>query len=108
MQSFPMNPDSLAGPVVLVDDGGGRWSLHRKRLDLRVVRRLAKDRDAVVIWGDMGGISPRALSEAERGEVWAQLKDAYAGPGGKPDGRYLGHEFRSDDGWRMLYVEDHC
>ncbi|MFI9789127.1 hypothetical protein ACIHEI_37275 [Kitasatospora sp. NPDC051984] len=108
MQSFPANPDSLADPVTLVDGQGTCWVLHRKRLDLRVVRRLVKDAATPVVWGDMGGISPRPVAEAERSTLWALIKDEYKGPGGTWSGRYLAHEFRAGPGRRMLYVEDHC
>ncbi|MFF7251179.1 hypothetical protein ACFZBU_45860 [Embleya sp. NPDC008237] len=109
MQRFSANPDSLNGPVTLVDEQGIRWVLHRKRLDVRVVRRLVKDHATPVIWGDMGGITPRIVPEAERPALWGRIKDEYLGPGGTgPMGRYLAHEFRAEAGRRMLYVEDHC
>ncbi|XIE77177.1 hypothetical protein AB6O49_00355 [Streptomyces sp. SBR177] len=109
MDWFPANPDSLDDPVTLVDEQGTCWTLHRKRLDLRVVRRLVKDATVTVIWGEMGGIVPRAVDAAERSLLWPRIKDAYKGPGGAgEDGRYLAHEFRADSGRRMVYVEDHC
>lgn len=109
MQSFPANPDSLNGPVTLLDDQGTHWVLHRKRVDLRIVRRLVKDTATPVVWGDMGGISPRLTTEAERPELWERIKDEYLGPGGSgATGRYLAHEFHAEPGRRMLYVEDHC
>lgn len=108
MRRFPVNPDALDGPVTLVDEHNTTWTLHRKRLDLRVVRRLARDRATPVVWGDVGGTSPRQLPESERPELWPRLKDDYHGPGGTPLGRYLAHEFRAAADRRMLYVEDHC
>lgn len=108
MRRFPANPDTLDGPVTLVDEHGVAWTLHRKRLDLRIVRRLAKDQATPVVWGDMGGVSPRPLPESERPELWPRLKDQYRGPGGTSSGRYLAHEFRAAPDRRMLYVEDHC
>ncbi|MDX3236378.1 hypothetical protein PV392_11920 [Streptomyces sp. ME03-5709C] len=109
MQRFPANPDSLTDPVTLLDEHGIHWVLHRKRLDLRVVRRLIKDSNTPVIWGDMGGIVPRLTTEGERPALWGRVKDEYKGPGGSwPAGRYLAHEFRAEPGRRMLYVEDHC
>ncbi|GAA4965349.1 hypothetical protein GCM10023205_32120 [Yinghuangia aomiensis] len=108
MQRFPANPDALDGPVALVDEHGVAWTLHRKRLDLRVVRRLVKDRATPVVWGDMGGTSPRSLPESERPALWPRLKDGYRGPDGNSSGRYLAHEFRAGPDRRMLHVEDHC
>jgi hypothetical protein len=109
MESFPANPDSLNQPVTLLDEQGIRWVLHRKRVDLRIVRRLVKDATTPVVWGDMGGIRPRFTTEAERSALWDRIKDEYMGPGGAwSTGRYLAHEFRAEPGRRMLYVEDHC
>ncbi|SEN17262.1 hypothetical protein [Actinacidiphila rubida] len=109
MQTFPANPDSLSHPVTLLDEEGTSWVLHRKRLDLRAVRRLVKDATTPVVWGAMGGIVPRTATDAERPELWARIKDHYMGPGGTwSTGRYLAHEFRAEPGKRMLYVEDHC
>jgi hypothetical protein len=51
MQRFSANPDTLNGPVTLVDEQGIRWVLHRKRLDVRVVRRLVKDHAAPAYGG---------------------------------------------------------
>ncbi|MGC0423596.1 hypothetical protein ABIA38_009147 [Embleya sp. AB8] len=59
--------------------------------------------------GDMGGISPRNLPEAERPALWGRIKGEYQGPGGVGTmGRYLAHEFRAEPNRRMLYVEDQC
>jgi hypothetical protein len=109
MQPFPANPDSLRDPVTLIDEQGTSWLLHRKRLDLRIVRRLLTDAATPVVWGDIGGIQPRPATEAERPVLWNQIKDAYKGPGGaRSSGHYLGHEFRAEPGRRLLYLEDHC
>lgn len=109
MQRFPTNPGSLNGPVTLLDDEGTRWVLHRKRVDLRIVRRLVKDDATSVIWGDMGGICPRPVPETERPALWGRIKNEYLGPGGAcSTGRYLAHEFRAEPRRRMLYIEDHC
>ncbi|MEU8513526.1 hypothetical protein AB0C76_18330 [Kitasatospora sp. NPDC048722] len=109
MQPFPANPDSLDDPVTLVDDQGTSWVLHRKRLALRAVRRLLKDAAAPVVWGDVGGLRPRPVAEAERSLLWTRIKDEYKGPGGaRSVGRYVAHEFRAEPGRRMLFIEDHC
>lgn len=109
MDRFPANPDSLEDPLTLVDDEGTRWVLHRRRLDIRVVRRLVRDPAAPLVWGDVGGLVPRPVCAGERDGAWERIKGEYAGPGGVgPGGRYLAHEFRADPGRRLLYVEDHC
>ncbi|MER5935238.1 hypothetical protein [Streptomyces sp. NPDC002054] len=109
MQPFPANPDSLDDPITLLDEQGTCWVLHRKRLDFRIVRRLVKDAGTTVVWGDMGGISPRLAAEAERLMLWTRIKDECKGPGGTwSTARYLAHEFRAEPGRRMLYIEDHC
>lgn len=109
MQPFPANPDSLNDPVKLLDEQGTCWVLHRRRVDLRIVRRLLKDAAAPVVWGSMGGIIPRLTRDSERPGLWDRIKDEYKGPGATcSTGRYLAHEFRAESGRRMLYVEDHC
>ncbi|MDX2644728.1 hypothetical protein PV341_14355 [Streptomyces sp. PA03-1a] len=109
MRHFPSNPDSLKNdPVTLVDEEGTCWVLHRKRLDLRAVRRLVGGAAIPLVWGDMGGIGPRPTTAAERPGLWSLVKGAYKGPGGTwATGRYLAHEFRTGAGRRMVYVEDH-
>ncbi|GAA2030013.1 hypothetical protein GCM10009839_32050 [Catenulispora yoronensis] len=109
MQSLPTNPDRLEQPVLLIDDAGDAWQLRTKRLDLRVVRRLIKDKAAVVVLGESGGTRPRLAVDDERSILWGKLKDSYMGPGGEwSTGRYLAHEFHAEAGHRMLYIEDHC
>lgn len=109
MESFPSNPDSLPDPVTLLDEQGTTWVLHRRRVDLRIVRRLIKDEAAPVVWGDMGGIRPRPTTEAERPALWDRIKNDYRGPGGSGStGNCLAHEFRADPRRRMLYVAEDC
>ncbi|MGW4651403.1 hypothetical protein [Kitasatospora sp. NPDC004289] len=109
MEHFSTNPGSMKGPVSLVDDQGTRWVLHRKGLDLRVVRRLIRDAAVSVVWGDMGGLVPLQVADAERPEVWERIKREYFGPGGIGSyGRYLAHEFRAEPSRRLLYIENYC
>ncbi|MBD0692554.1 hypothetical protein [Streptomyces sp. CBMA123] len=109
MQAFPMNPDRLEAPVQLLDDAGTAWQLRRKRVDLRAVRRLMKDRASIVVLGENGGTRPRPVADGERPTLWDKVKDDYKGPGGsRTTGRYLAHEFRADADRRMLYLEEHC
>ncbi|MER7582115.1 hypothetical protein [Kitasatospora sp. NPDC097691] len=109
MQAFPMNPDRLEAPVQLIDDTGTAWRLRKKRVDLRAVRRLMKDRAATVVLGESGGTRPRLVADVERPMLWDQVKDGYRGPGGsRTANRYLAHEFRTDADRRLLYVEEHC
>ncbi|MER7766977.1 hypothetical protein [Kitasatospora sp. NPDC096140] len=109
MQAFPTNPDRLEAPVQLTDDTGTAWQLRKKRIDLRAVRRLMKDRAATVVLGESGGTRPRLVADSERPQLWDEVKDGYRGPGGGGTaGRYLAHEFRADSDRRMLYVEEHC
>ncbi|KJS62439.1 hypothetical protein [Streptomyces rubellomurinus] len=109
MQTFAQNPGSTPGLVTLLDDEGTTWTLHRKHLDLRTVRRLVRTLETALVWGRMGGLAPEATTDDRRPELWELIKRGYGGPGGDPDhGRYTAHEFRSDSGRRMVYVEDHC
>ncbi|MFI9298876.1 hypothetical protein ACIG0C_05655 [Kitasatospora aureofaciens] len=109
MQAFPMNPDRLEGPVLLLDDAGAAWQLRKKRVDLRAVRRLMKDPASVVVLGESGGTRPRLVVDGERPMLWGMVKDDYKGSGGsRTAGRYLAHEFRTHADRRMLYLEEHC
>jgi hypothetical protein len=109
MEPFPTNPDALHDPVTLLDDQGTTWVLHRRRVDLRIVRRLIKDAATTVVWADMGGIRPRPTTGTERSALWDRIKNDYRGPGGSGStGRCLAHEFRAESGLRMLYVAEDC
>lgn len=109
MESFAANPDSLPDPVTLLDEQGTTWVLHRRRVDLRIVRRLIKDAATSVVWADMGGIRPRPTTEAERPAIWDRIKNDYRGPGGSGStATCVAHEFRAESGRRMLYVAEDC
>jgi hypothetical protein len=108
----PPPPTDARGPVVigeLVEPDGRRWRVRRRRIDLRVVKRLIRRRDVVVMRGASGGLQPRRIPDHERAAVWETVRRSYAGPGG-PDPRvgateYMGHEFGDDDRV-MLYLEE--
>ncbi|MGA5822055.1 hypothetical protein ACPC54_29835 [Kitasatospora sp. NPDC094028] len=110
MQTFKQNPGSTPGVVTLLDDEGTTWTLHRKRLDLRTVRRLVRIPETALVRGRMGGLAPEATADTERPGLWELIRRDYGGPGGDPNhGRYVAHEFRADSGRRrMVYIEDHC
>jgi hypothetical protein len=109
MEPFSVDPDSLPDPVTLVDGQGTAWLLHRRRVDLRIVRRLLKDSTTLVVWADMGGLAPRPMAEADRPALWDRIRNDYGGPGGSgPTGRCVAHEFRAEPGRRMLYVAEDC
>lgn len=110
MEHVTADPDSLEGVVALPDDAGTRGVLHRRRLDLRAVRRLVRDAATPpLIRGDTGGIGPRATVDGDRPALRAPIGNAYAGPGGDPSlGRHPAHGFRAGPGRRLRYGEDHC
>ncbi|MGW4772314.1 hypothetical protein ACWEO2_30285 [Nocardia sp. NPDC004278] len=109
MEDFLTSPNWMEHPVLLQDDAGSIWQLHKRRIDLRVVRRLLKDPRATVILGECGGTHPRLLAHSERSGFWSKVKNNYQGPGGDwSTGRFLAHEFRTHDDRRMLFIEEHC
>jgi hypothetical protein len=96
----------------LVEPDGRRWRLRRRRIDLRVVKRLIRRADVVVVVAESAGAQPRRIADHERAALWETVRRSYAGPGG-PDLRigareYLGHEFGDDDGRVMLYLDVWC
>jgi hypothetical protein len=97
---------------VLVDADGHQWRVRHGRIDLRIVKRLIRRPDVVVMLGESGGFRLRAVPADERGRLWEAVRLAYAGPGGRPpvtsDVDYLGYEFTRDGGAVMLYLERRC
>lgn len=95
----------------LVDTGGRRWQVRRQRIDLRVVKRLIRRPDVVVMLGESGGFRLRTVAVAERGRLWEVVRQAYAEPGGRSPAAggtdYLGYEFARGDAV-MLYLEQRC
>lgn len=93
----------------LYDADGRRWLPHRRRLDLRVVRRLLHRADTVILLGGPPGSPPAPVAPYERAGLWAAVRRAYGGPGGPDptiDGTdYIGHEFRDGRGGVLLLLE---
>lgn len=118
------NPFAAAGPDVhggfmsdrlspgsggpLVDPDGGLWTMTRRRLDLRVVRRALRSVDRVVLLGENGGFDLCWVGPEHRSALWARLQDRYVGPSGAVDGDYSGYEFVNNDGDRLMYIEMWC
>jgi hypothetical protein len=100
-----LSPGS-GGP--LVDPDGGTWSMSRRRLDLRVVRRALRSESASVLLGENGGFNLKWVAADQRPTLWERLRKDYRGPGGVPDGDYVGHEFVNEIGARLLYLEKSC
>lgn len=105
MASDRLSPAS-GGP--LVDPEGHEWTMVRRRLDVRVVRRALRNRDQAVLIGEDGGFSLRWVEPTERSTLWERVKRSYAGPGGEPGGYWVGCQFADDTGNRIVYLELHC
>jgi hypothetical protein len=99
-----LSPGS-GGP--LVDPDGNAWSMSRRRLDLRVVRRGLRSDRAVVLVGESSGFDLRWVTPEQRPGLWEQLRKSYQGPGGS-GGDYMGYEFVNNHGARLLYLEKDC
>jgi hypothetical protein len=101
-----LSPGS-GGP--LVDPDGRPWTMTRRRLDLRMVRRALRVEGRLVLLGDGGGFSLRWVEPAERACLWDQVRRSYAGPGGdNPSGDYLAYEFADSHGRSLTYIELRC
>lgn len=100
-------PDRLSpgsgGP--LVDPDGVVWSMTKRRVDLRVVRRALQSDSAVVLLGDSGGFDLHWVAPDQRPELWERVRKDYRGPGGGVDGDHTGYEFVNHVGARLLYLE---
>jgi hypothetical protein len=95
----------------LVEPDGRHWRIRRRRIDLRVVKRLIRRTDVIVVLKSGGG-QPRRIADKERAALWETIRRSYAGPGGPIPcigiKEYMGHEFGDDDGKVMLYLEEWC
>jgi hypothetical protein len=100
-----LSPGS-GGP--LVDPDGQRWTMTRRRLDLRLVRRALRSADRRVLLGENVGCDLSWVGPDERPALWARLRDKYFGPGGTEYGEYSAYEFVNDDGDSLTYIEVSC
>jgi len=100
-----LSPGS-GGP--LVDPDGRSWTLARRRLDIRVVRRAFRNADRRLLLGESGGFELRWVDSDERADLWQKIRTNYAGPGGRHFGDVTGHEFVDADGYGLVYVEVSC
>jgi hypothetical protein len=109
----PAPTTETASPAALgelVEADGHRWLVQRRRIDLRVVKRLIRRSDVVVVLGGSGEFRHRRIAPSERTSIWETVRRAYAGPGGVkrtvdgPD--YMAYQFVDDGGTVMLYLEE--
>jgi hypothetical protein len=101
---------SPGGSGQLTDPDGRQWTVRRRRLDLRIVRRLLRRTDLPALLGESGGFQLRWLSTDDRPRIWEHIRHRYAGPGGLSNHAtdYTGYEFTAEDGGRLLYIEERC
>ena len=108
----PRDTASPGASGELTEADGHRWLVRRRRIDLRVVKRLLRRADVVVVLGEAGGFRPRRVPYPERASVWQVVGRAYAGPDGPHQAvsgtDYTGHEFTDTEGTIMLYLEERC
>jgi hypothetical protein len=111
----PPQPRDTASPGArgeLTEADGHLWLVQRRRIDLRMVKRLLRRADVIVMLGEAGGFQPRRVPHPERASVWETVRHAYVGPGGTDQTvsgtDYIGHEFTDSEGTVMLYLEERC
>jgi hypothetical protein len=100
---------ATGGP--LVDPEGTHWTMRRRRLPLRTVRTMLRQEERRVLVGMGGGFQLGWAPADSRPALWERIRRRYAGPGGRPvcdRPEYVGCEFESPDGSRILYLEEHC
>jgi flavin-dependent dehydrogenase len=97
---------SPATAGLLVDDDGDAWVLTRRPLDARVARRLVRRADVVIIGDGAGDVLRRVGTAAEdREAAWAEVEDRL----GREDlPGYEAFRGESDDGRKLLYLEQSC
>ncbi|MGV9887040.1 hypothetical protein [Streptomyces sp. NPDC003395] len=97
---------SPASSGELVDERGCRWTKSRGPLDVRLVKRLVRGADEVIV-GEGAGEVLRPVPAEEREAAWALIKDGLD-TAGSETWTYQAYEFRSEDGRILLYVEEFC
>lgn len=83
------------------DAHGQHWRRRGRALDRRRALRLVRDPEVVV----MTGFDLYRLDAAERAALWAEAGPVLDGHG---DVSYRAHEFTSESGLTLLYLERHC
>jgi len=103
-------PDRLSpgsgGP--LVDPDGRSWTMNRRKLDVRIVRRALKSPDGLVLLGETGGFDLRWVGPEQRPALWEQVRGRYRGAGGDINADFMAYEFVHADGGRLVYIELSC
>ncbi|BAJ25989.1 MULTISPECIES: hypothetical protein [Kitasatospora] len=90
------------GTREFTDDHGYRWHRRAKAaLDPRRAARLVRDADVMIT----GPWELRHLAPGERAAAWAEAT-ARTEPGDLTE--YVAHEFTSEGGLTLLYLERHC
>ncbi|MFE7958838.1 hypothetical protein [Streptomyces sp. NPDC057413] len=97
---------SPASSGELVDERGCLWTRSRGPLDVRLVKRLVRGADEVIV-GEGAGEVLRPVPAEEREAAWALIKDGLD-TAGSETWTYQAYEFRSEDGRILLYVEEFC
>lgn len=94
----------------LTDPGGHRWTIRRRRLDIRTVRNLLRRPELPVLIDQTGGGTCTWLPEAGREAFRAQLRRSYGLPlnASQAPIQYVGHELVDEHGALLLYFETWC
>jgi hypothetical protein len=92
----------------LIDPEGTTWTVTRRRLDLRIVRRALRSGNYLVVLGHCAGGDLSWVGSEQRAALWEQVRSCYRGPGGDELGDYMGDEFGAADGRRLVYLEALC
>ncbi|WP_203911336.1 hypothetical protein [Rhizocola hellebori] len=100
-----LSPGS-GGPLVDPDDVV--WSMTKRHVDLRVVRRALRSDSALVLLGEGGGFDLHWVMPDQRLALWERVRRDYHGPDCVGDGTHAGYQFMNQDGARMLYLERWC
>ncbi|MER7760754.1 hypothetical protein [Streptomyces sp. NPDC097619] len=88
----------------LTDASGCRWTRKRGPLDARLVKRLVRGADEMIL-GDGAGEVLRSVAPQARDAEWERIKDRLDSP---DPGTFQGYEFTAEDGRTLLYVEEFC
>ena len=100
-----LSPGS-GGP--LIDPDGVVWSMSRRDLDLRVVRRALRSSDLKVLLGTGAGFDLCWAAPDQRTVLWQELRKNYWHRSSGTQGAFAAYEFVNDAGAHLLYIEKSC
>lgn len=92
----------------LIDPDGVVWTMRRRDVDLRVVRRALRTIDSKVLMGTGAGFDLCWVAPGQRTVLWQELRKNYWHRPTGTQGAFAAYEFVNDAGGHLLYIEKVC